>query len=101
MARCYAHVSALTRIFPGHSAKPGVPLGPVGRPVQPGRHPREPAQRVRLFHDDGPVMHLDPAPPLEAAQRRVDTLPGAPGLMGQFLLAHPEPDDAAVARWAG
>src|SRR6202035_4464339 len=56
----------------------------------------EAAQRVRLFHGHGPVLHLDPAAPLEAAQRRVDALPGAPGLMRQFLLAQPEPDDAVV-----
>src|SRR5580704_1169151 len=47
----------------------------------------EPAQRGGLFQRDGPVLHADPAAPLEAAQRRVDTLPGAAGLMRQLLLA--------------
>ena len=63
------------------------------------RHLRagESAQRGRLFHGDGPVMHLDPTAPLETAQRRVNALPGTPGLMRQFLLTHPESDDAIVS----
>src|SRR5487761_1262439 len=95
MARCYAHVSAPTRAFGLHltTASRAGRYRSAGRRIRAG----EAAQRVRLLQHDGPVAHLDPAAPLETAERRVDALPGAPGLMRQFLLAHPGPDDAVVA----
>src|SRR5580693_422808 len=57
----------------------------------------EPAQGRRLRHRDGPVVYLDPAAPLETAQRGVDALPGAADLMRQFLLAQLQPNGAILA----
>ena len=45
------------------------------------------SQRCGLLDGYGPVMHLNPSPPLEAAQGGVDALPGARRLMREFLLA--------------
>src|SRR5712692_3119638 len=59
--------------------------------------PGEPAECCRLRHCHGPVAHLNPAASLETAQRGVDALPGASGLMRELLLAQIEPDDAVVA----
>jgi len=42
-------------------------------------------------------MHLNPSSSLEAAQRGVDALPGASGLMRELLLADLRPDDAVLS----
>src|SRR5712692_10483668 len=58
--------------------------------------PGELAQCCRLRHCHGPVVHLNPAAPLETAQRGVDALPGTPHLMRELFLAQLKPDDAVV-----
>ena len=55
------------------------------------------SQRGRLLDDYGPVMHLNPSPPLEAAEGGIDALPGARRLMREFLLAKAGLDRAVAA----
>src|SRR6266568_1985731 len=53
-------------------------------------------QCCRLLDGYGPVVHLNPSPSLEGAQRGIDALPGASDLMREFFLGQIKLDDAVL-----